>query len=106
MVLVEPGVICVPWRLQGLVVGLGGFLGWYFSGVWVLVVVLLEKTVSPPMGGASTAVVVQGPGDLLCGHQGLVDRRGSLSFEVKCARLLLEVSGWSTQQVPCSAGLC
>lgn len=86
--------------------GLGGFLGWCFSGVWVLVVVVLEKTVSPPLGGVSTAVVVQGPGDLLHGHQGLVDSRGSLSFKAKCVGLLLKASGWSAQQVLCSAGSC
>lgn len=47
----------------------------------MLAVVLLEQTVSLSLGGGSTVVVLQGPGDLLHGHQGLVARRGSLSFQ-------------------------
>ena len=57
-------------------------------------VVLLEKTVSPPPGGGSTVVVLQGPGDLLHGHQGLVARRGSLSLEDGEARGIAAEGVW------------
>lgn len=75
---------------------------------WLSVAVVLpEKTVSLSLGGGSTVVVVvQVPGDLLHGHEGLaLGGAACPSRMVKHVGLLL-VSGWSVQRVLCSAVSC
>lgn len=70
---------------QSLTVGLGEFCG----GISQEVAKLLEKVTSLSLGGGSTAVVLQNPFRM-----------------VEQVGLLLKVSGWSSQHVLCSAGVC
>lgn len=72
-------------RPQSFTVGLGEFWG----GISQELVKLLEKATSLSLGGGSAAVVLQNPSRMR-----------------EQVGLLLKVSGWNSQHVLCSGGVC